>query len=53
MKTDIYQRITTQIVQELEQGVRPWMKPWSADNAVGRCRRKRLPAKKTSAPFPT
>jgi antirestriction protein ArdC len=36
MKSDIYSRITTQIVQELEQGVRPWMKPWSADNAAGR-----------------
>lgn len=36
MKSDIYQRITAQIVDDLEQGVRPWMKPWSADNAVGR-----------------
>jgi antirestriction protein ArdC len=33
MRTDIYQRITDQIVRELEQGVRPWMKPWSAGHA--------------------
>lgn len=30
MKSDIYQRITDQIVQKLEAGVRPWMQPWSA-----------------------
>jgi N-terminal domain of anti-restriction factor ArdC len=27
MRTDIYQRITDQIIGELEKGVRPWMKP--------------------------
>lgn len=32
MKNDIYEKITTQIVNELERGVRPWMKPWS-DNS--------------------
>jgi len=36
MKTDIYQRITDQIVAALEEGVRPWMKPWSAEHAAGR-----------------
>lgn len=36
MRTDVYQRITNQIVHELEQGVRPWMKPWSAEHAEGR-----------------
>jgi antirestriction protein ArdC len=30
MRTDVYQRITGKIVQSLEQGVRPWMQPWSA-----------------------
>ena len=39
MRGDIYQRITDQIVQELEQGVRPWMKPWSAGHAEGRVTR--------------
>jgi antirestriction protein ArdC len=35
MKTDIYQRITDQIVSELEKGVRPWLKPWNAEHAAG------------------
>lgn len=41
MRTDVYQRITDQIVQSLEQGVRPWMQPWSAANAEGRIMRPR------------
>ena len=28
-RIDIYTRITDRIVEDLEQGVRPWMKPWS------------------------
>ncbi len=39
MKTDIYQRITDQIVCELEKGVRPWLKPWDAEHAAGRITR--------------
>jgi antirestriction protein ArdC len=39
MKADIYQRITDQIVSELEKGVRPWMKPWHAEHASGRINR--------------
>jgi len=39
MKTDIYQRITDQIVQELEKGVRPWLQPWNAEHAGGRITR--------------
>ena len=35
MKTDLYDRITGQIVAELEQGVRPWHKPWSAGHVAG------------------
>lgn len=27
---DLYTRITSRIVAELEQGVRPWLKPWGA-----------------------
>jgi antirestriction protein ArdC len=33
---DIYQRVTAQIVASLEQGVRPWLKPWNAEHAAGR-----------------
>lgn len=39
MKSDIYQRVTDSIVAELEKGVRPWLKPWSGDNAAGRIMR--------------
>jgi len=36
MKQDVYERITNKIMAELEKGVRPWMKPWSAEHAAGR-----------------
>ena len=39
MKQDVYERITAQIVAELEQGVRPWLKPWNAEHAAGRITR--------------
>lgn len=39
MKADIYQKITDQIVSELEKGVRPWLKPWNAEHAAGRITR--------------
>jgi antirestriction protein ArdC len=38
-RQDIYTRITGQIVASLEQGVRPWMKPWSGENTAGRITR--------------
>ena len=34
-RMDIYARITDCIVADLEKGVRPWMQPWRASNAVG------------------
>ncbi|WP_136661691.1 zincin-like metallopeptidase domain-containing protein [Nitratireductor sp. XY-223] len=39
MSADVYSRITDQIVEALEQGVRPWMKPWDAEHAAGRITR--------------
>lgn len=39
MKKDIYQKITDQIVSELEKGVRPWHQPWNAEHAAGRITR--------------
>ena len=39
MRADVYDRITNQIVTELEQGVRPWLKPWNAQHAAGRITR--------------
>jgi len=39
MRVDVYQKITDQIVCELEKGVRPWLKPWNAEHAAGRISR--------------
>jgi antirestriction protein ArdC len=39
MRSDIYQRITDQIVDQLEKGVRPWHQPWSAGHLAGRITR--------------
>lgn len=39
VKADLYTRITTRIVTELEKGVRPWLKPWNAEHAAGRITR--------------
>jgi antirestriction protein ArdC len=38
-RTDVYTRVTSHIVEELERGVRPWLKPWNAENAAGRITR--------------
>ncbi len=47
-KTDIYARITEKIVADLEKGVRPWVKPWSAGHAGGRITR---PLRNTGEPY--
>jgi len=41
MKTriDLYTRVTNAIIADLEQGVRPWLKPWNAEHAAGRITR--------------
>ncbi len=36
---DVYSRVTEKIITDLEQGVRPWMKPWSAEHAAGKITR--------------
>ncbi len=38
-KEDIYTRVTSQIVEALERGVRPWLKPWDVQHAAGRVSR--------------
>jgi antirestriction protein ArdC len=38
-RADVYARITDRIVADLERGVRPWIRPWNAANAVGRITR--------------
>ncbi|MGX1324752.1 antirestriction protein ArdC [Bradyrhizobium sp. USDA 377] len=39
VKADVYERITSRIVAELEQGLRPWLKPWNTEHAAGRITR--------------
>jgi antirestriction protein ArdC len=36
MREDVYSRVTARIIADLEQGVRPWLKPWSASHTSGR-----------------
>jgi len=33
-KGSVFDRVTQKIIADLEQGVRPWQKPWSGDNAA-------------------
>ena len=35
-RQDVYTRVTDKILADLEQGVRPWMKPWDAEHTAGR-----------------
>lgn len=48
MNTDVYTRVTQKIVADLEQGVRPWMRPWNAEHAAGRISR---PLRHTGQPY--
>ncbi len=48
MKADLYQSVTRLIVQQLEQGVRPWMQPWHGDQAGDRIVR---PLRVTGQPY--
>ena len=36
---DLYTRVTNAVVADLERGVRPWTKPWSAEHLAGRITR--------------
>lgn len=47
-RTDIYTRVTSHIVEELEHGVRPWLKPWNDEHAAGRITR---PLRHNGAPY--
>ena len=39
MNTDVYTRVTQKIIADLEQGVRPWLRPWNAEHAAGKISR--------------
>ena len=36
---DVYSRITNKIIADLEQGVRPWHRPWNAEHTAGKITR--------------
>jgi len=38
-RADVYTRVTDTIIAELEAGVRPWTRPWSAEHLAGRISR--------------
>jgi len=40
-KDNIFDRVTQKIIADLEQGVRPWQKPWDSGMAAGRIIRPR------------
>src|SRR5437764_8403531 len=39
IRTDLYTRVTTAIIADLEKGVRPWLRPWNAEHPAGRITR--------------
>ncbi|WP_250504690.1 zincin-like metallopeptidase domain-containing protein [Caballeronia sp. AZ7_KS35] len=45
---DVYARVTDKIIADLEKGVRPWMKPWSAGHTEGRIT---LPLRHNGVPY--
>jgi antirestriction protein ArdC len=45
---NVYSRVTEKIVADLEQGVRPWIKPWSARHTEGRIT---LPRRHCGTPY--
>lgn len=48
IRTDIYARVTDRIIADLEQGVRPWFKPWNAANTATRIT---LPLRHNGTPY--
>ena len=45
---DVYSRVTDKIIADLEQGVRPWVKPWQAGHAGDRIT---LPVRHNGLPY--
>jgi antirestriction protein ArdC len=48
VRQDVYTRVTAKVVADLEAGVRPWLKPWSAGNTEGRIT---LPLRHCGTPY--
>ncbi len=47
-RQDLYGRVTNAIIADLENGVRPWTKPWSAEHLAGKISR---PLRSTGEPY--
>ena len=47
-RVDLYTRVTDKIIDDLNQGVRPWTKPWSAGRSCGDVS---LPLRHTGEPY--
>lgn len=47
-RPDLYSRVTNAILADLENGVRPWTKPWSAEHLAGKISR---PLRATGEPY--
>src|SRR5690606_2388801 len=47
-RQDVYTRVTTKVIEDLERGVRPWLKPWSGDYAADRVT---LPLRHCGTPY--
>jgi antirestriction protein ArdC len=47
-RPDLYSRVTNAIIADLENGVRPWTKPWSAEHLAGKISR---PLRSTGEPY--
>jgi antirestriction protein ArdC len=47
-RADIYSRVTSKIISDLENGVRTWLKPWSVQHTAGRITR---PLRATGQPY--
>ena len=47
-RADLYSRVTERVIADLEKGVRPWLKPWSAGNTAGRVG---LPRRHNGVPY--
>jgi antirestriction protein ArdC len=47
-RADLYIQVTHTIIADLEQGVRPWLRPWKADRPTGACT---LPLRHNGIPY--
>jgi antirestriction protein ArdC len=47
-RADLYTRVTERVIADLDRGVRPWLKPWSAGHTAGRIT---LPLRHNGTPY--